>query len=219
MKSYRKFAVILSALIVSSLLLTGCGKKDSSSNSVVYYDSNASSQNMLGDDSVAETEAPVKNAVTTAAEPINYTEGTIGDTLEQDGISATLEKAEITMEKTADNTILMYAVLDIKNLTDADISISRLENFSVGIDGAEPEMSTITSVTARSAVKGKITDIEKFDGVVTSGNSLKGYITFEVPVGASEIALTYYPYQYSDTKSNTLGYEFKFNVADMAIMK
>lgn len=219
MKSFRKLSVILSAILISASLMTGCsGKDNSSSNSIVYYDSSSSSGAMLGDDSSsASVPDAAAQTVTEAAPPVNSVDGTIGDTLEQGGISVTLEDAAITVEKTADNTTLMYAVLNIKNTTEADIEVNRLSDFVISVDGKDAGMSAITSSTANSAAVQKLrdTDVEKLSGTAASGNSIKGYISFEIPENASEITVTYLPYKYSDTQENTLGYNFTFNKSDL----
>jgi len=204
----RKLSVILCAILVSSAM-TGCsGKDDSSSNSIIYYDSSSA---MLGDDSSA---ADIQTSATEA--PVISVDGTIGDTLEQGGISVTLEEVVTTVEKTADNTTLMYAVFNVKNTTDADIEVNRLSDFTISVDGKDAGTSAITSSTANSAAVQKLrdTDIEKLNGTVISGGSIKGYISFEVPENASEIAISYLPYKYSDGQEN-LGYTFAFSKSDL----
>lgn len=212
MKSFRKLSALLSAALICASLMAGCdGKNDSSSNSIVYYDSSSSSGAMLGDNS---SSAQADQSVTEAAPPVNSVDGTIGDTLEQGGISVTLESVVVTIEKNAKNNTLMYAVIDIKNTTDEDIEVNRLSDFTILVDGTDAGMSAITSVTANSAALQQVSDIEKLNGTVASGNSIRGYIPFEVPGTASEITITYLPYKYSSTQANTLGYNFKFSKPD-----
>lgn len=213
MKSFRKLSALLSAVLICASLMTGCnGKNDSSSDNIVYYNSSSSSSGaMLGDDSSSDS---ANQSVTEAAPPVNSVDGTIGDTLEQGGISVTLESVVVTVEKNAKNNTLMYAVIDIKNTTDEDIEVNRLSDFAILVDGTDAGMNAITSVTASSAALKKVGDIEKLNGTAASGNSIRGYIPFEVPETASEITITYLPYKYSSTKANTLGYNFKFSKPD-----
>lgn len=235
MKISRKYAFIAAAaLMASSITMCGCEKKNNSSseNNVIYYNSSNETKQLGADNSTSENQVPAETekqnesskkeeiSETAAEVEIEYVEGNIGETAEQKGISVNLEKVEFfTDQKTTDDTKLAYAMFSIKNVTSDDIKISRLENFTLSIDGQSPSVDAITSVRASSEAIQKLGDSGKLNGTIGSGNSLEGYIAFEIPENASEIEIVYYPYKYSQNQTNDIGYRFKINVADMGVLK
>lgn len=235
MKLSKKFAVIVTAIIASSLLMTGCNKEEEeNSDDIVYYTTaDSSSDKKLGEKNDEETEAAaedddskaeVKEEETKAeeTEPVieaEILEGTVGEVAVQAGIEVTLEKIE-RIKFDEKDSIAGYAVFNIKNVTDKDIPVNSIEHFHISPDGAEHDMDYVTSLLASSLSIHKLEDIEMFNGqTIASGNSLKGYISFEVPSSTSELSLTYYPYIYSDSHENTVGYQFKVNTSELEVIE
>jgi hypothetical protein len=211
MSFLKKSFSVISVLAVSAsfLTMTGCGDKkdESSNNDIVYYTTAV----VGGEDSKEETVSE-----TALAEPDEIIDGFVGDTLESNGISATLEKIVITAEETSNNTMLLCAVFNIKNTTAEDLEVNFLSHFTVTADGEPVGMDSIASASAISMARKKVTDAEKFYTTIISGNTERGYMTFEIPNGTQEITVNYYPYNYKE--NNEFGFRYKATVSDLPVI-
>lgn len=217
MNIFKKSVLAVSVLALSAGMFTGCSndgkEKNSSSNSVIYYSDtnggNAQNNIVIGDaDNNSDSNSKAEN--TMPAPPNDITSGNLGDTLDKNGVSISFEQIFITSEKTSDDTMLLCAFFDIKNETSEDLPVNFISNFTINIDGAEPKMTTLTSITAISMAKYKFSDSHSFDTTIASGDSQKGYISFEVPVSAQKVSLNYYPYNYED--NNVFGFSFNSDI-------
>ncbi len=230
MKSTKRIAILLTALIASSMLITGCGdkKEESSGNSVVYHTEKTNDETKednvaLGNketQATAEADKKVTTALTTPDNKIDVPDAeviecTVGEVASQKGIDVTLNKIA-RMEFDKDDKILAYATFTIKNSTSADFNVSQLAHFAISVDGETPTMETVTSLFANSEAKKSLSDENALDGdSLTSGNTLNGYIAFEVPASATEIDLTYYPYIYNEEAEDNIGFSYKLKTADL----
>lgn len=212
MNYLKKVSALISVLAVSASLLTmtGCGeekKDENSSGDVVYYTTAVIDGENDKKETVSETAVP---------EPDEIVSGFIGDTLESGGISVTLEKVMITAEETSDGTKLLCAVFNIKNTTAEDLEVNSLTHFTVSVDGKLAGMESVSSAAAMSMAKKKVTDAEKFYTTIASGNSQRGYMTFEIPKASEEIIVSYCPYNYTD--ENKLGFSYKATVSEIPVI-
>ncbi len=226
MKSSKKLAVALTALILSSIAMTGCNKEEDSDNSVVYHTTAAQQQDVaLGennddnsvDNNDTESKVDKKEEVKETTPSVESMECKKGELAEQQGLQVTLEKIE---QINTDNKekIFIYAIFDIKNITDSDITVNRLEHFHVKPDGGEHKQQYMNSLTASVQASKILTEVKELDGqIVTSGNSTKGYMVFELPNATNSFDLTYYPFIYSETKENNIGFNYKMNVSDVPV--
>ena len=212
MNYLKKSLAVISVLAVSAsfLTMTGCGeekKDENSSSDVVYYTTAVVGGENNTEETTAETES---------SEPDEMVNGFVGDTLEYGGISVTLEKIMITSEETSEGSKLFCAVFNIKNTTADNLEVNYLSNFAVTADGKDIGMNGITSISAMSMAQKKVTDTEKFYSTIISGNSQRGYITFEIPKTTEEISISYYPYNYRD--NNDFGFTYKATVSELPVI-
>lgn len=222
MKISRKYAFIAAAvLMASSIAMCGCEKENNSSseNSVIFYNSNSDS-NQKPENSEAEkktnSDASKDDASQSEETVMEYIDGNIGEAAEANGISAELKNVGFLIENsTPEHTKLLYAMFNIKNTTADDINISRIDNFTVSVDGKEPSMDSITSVRASVQASNKFGDNKSINGVIGSGNSFQGYIAFEIPDDASNIEIVYYPFRYSADKSDNTAYRYNLKISDV----
>jgi len=220
MNILKKSILAFSVLALSAGMLTGCDNdkkdKNSSSNSVIYYTDNSggNTQNNIVIGDADNNSNDFKSAENTLPPPPNdITSGNLGDTLDKNGISINFEQIFITAEQTSDDTMLLCAFFDVKNETSEDLPINFMSNFTINIDGAEPKMNTLTSITAISMAKYKFSDSQGFDTTIAAGASQKGYVSFEVPVSSQKITLNYYPYNYET--NNVFGFSFNSDISEI----
>ncbi len=210
MKFSGKLAVVLTALIVSSFAMTGCNE-EKSDNSVIDHTTKELS---LGENNDNEPKADKKENVTASAEIVECKKGEVA---EQQGFQVKLEKIE-QMVAANKERIYIYAIFDIKNTSDNDIVVNRLEHFHIKPDGEEHKQEYVNSLTATVEASKIIKDVKEFDGqTIASGNSAKGYIVFEVPDSTDSFDLTYYPFIYSETNENSIGFNYKLDISDVFV--
>lgn len=224
MKISRRCAFITAiALISSSFLLCGCdkdSKDDSSKNNIIYY--NTSGEDVSEDseqdkqDGKETEKSENKNDESNADTELQIAECNINEPSDLNGVSVNLTEVKyLSKKKTDDETKLVYCMFEIKNVTESAIAVSPLDNFVVSADGQEPSMDFTASIRASVEATKKFDVEQRLDGVISSGNTVKGYLALEIPDNASKIEIEYHPHKCVDGMADDIVFKYTVNVSDI----
>jgi len=173
----RRIAASLASLLIAAACLTGCSSDKDKVKVTVNTGSPAAVEEVkdLG---------PGEEFSGSLGQEFDYEKSSLKVSLDEVG-----QTSPVTADGTRDYVFLFTAV----NNSDKPVDMWMLDAIQLSIDGVElPFSDTFSAISAANAAM-QYSEYQKFDGTIEPGESLTGYIPFEIKGDWMKMKLEYKP--------------------------